>query len=297
MKNLYKITLLVFVSILCSFMFTSCYDDYVYDYIPMVYFSSQQPLRTVIADRDMSIKVGVVIAGKREVDTNDWATFDVNETLLENTSLTLLPPSYYTLSDETTMKVRDKAVAIADVDISFTDAFYADPLSTSLHYALPLEITGSSCDSIVSSKSTTIVAVKYESTYAGTYWVQGSVETLDENGNVVSTDSYNNNDLSTNITRTLSTINRTKLERKGLANFPTSTLNQKLIVTFNGTDLTLSSADDGVEVLDGTGTYDPDAKTLSLDYKFVVDGVTYHSVETLTLRQDIVKDLRYEEWS
>jgi len=50
-NNISKV--LMIITLLSSFMFTSCYDDYTDDYIPTVYFSSQKPLRTVIADRDM----------------------------------------------------------------------------------------------------------------------------------------------------------------------------------------------------------------------------------------------------
>ena len=61
---------------LISVLMTACYDDYEKDYDKStVYFASQKPLRTLVADTDMSIKVGVAIGGKREVHTDDWATF------------------------------------------------------------------------------------------------------------------------------------------------------------------------------------------------------------------------------
>ena len=58
---------------LISVLMTACYDDYEKDYDKSsVYFASQKPLRTLVADTDMSIKVGVAIGGKREVHTDDW---------------------------------------------------------------------------------------------------------------------------------------------------------------------------------------------------------------------------------
>ena len=46
---------------LISVLMTACYDDYEKDYDKSsVYFASQKPLRTLVADTDMSIKVGVV---------------------------------------------------------------------------------------------------------------------------------------------------------------------------------------------------------------------------------------------
>ena len=45
---------------LISVLMTACYDDYEKDYDKSsVYFASQKPLRTLVADTDMSIKVGV----------------------------------------------------------------------------------------------------------------------------------------------------------------------------------------------------------------------------------------------
>jgi len=215
---------------------------------------------------------------------------------LDGTKFTLLPESYYTLSDNNTMKVRDEAIAVADIDITFTDAFYADPLSASLHYALPFQIVASSCDSIYMKKSTSIVAIKYVSTYAGTYYVQGKVDKLDASGAIEETVTYNKTNLSANITRDLSTINRNTLIKKGVANLPTSTTNEKVSLTINGTDVVVATAENGIEITDGSGTYDESDNSMTIQYKYVKDGVTYSVNETLTRRQDILKDLRYEEW-
>ena len=52
--------------VLCVLLISSCYEDYTKDYnYSTAYFASQKPLRTVIADRDMPIRVGVAI-GERE---------------------------------------------------------------------------------------------------------------------------------------------------------------------------------------------------------------------------------------
>ena len=41
---------------MCLLLMTSCYEEYAKDYeYSTTYFASQKPLRTVIADRDMSI--------------------------------------------------------------------------------------------------------------------------------------------------------------------------------------------------------------------------------------------------
>ena len=161
----------------------SCYDSFLEDYdFSACYFASQKPLRTVISDRDMSIEVGVAISGKREVDPNDWAEFEISLPELVGTGLALLPEDYYTLSDPSRMTVKKANLPLAVVKVSFTDAFYADPLSTTKHYALPFRIIDSSLDSVLVDKAATVVAVKYESTWSGTYCVQGTIKELDALG-------------------------------------------------------------------------------------------------------------------
>ena len=55
---------------LISVLMTACYDDYEKDYDKSsVYFASQKPLRTLVADTDMSIKVGVAIGGEKKGGT------------------------------------------------------------------------------------------------------------------------------------------------------------------------------------------------------------------------------------
>ena len=95
---------------------TSCYEDYTHDYeTTNVGFALQNPLRTVISDRDMPIYVGVSLGGKREVDMNDWAKFTLDASLLEGTPLTLLPEEYYILEDPEIFKVRKSNLPVADV--------------------------------------------------------------------------------------------------------------------------------------------------------------------------------------
>lgn len=295
-----KLFICLFISV---FMMTSCYEDYIYDYkYSAAYFASQKPLRTVIADRNMTIDVGVAIGGKREVNMKDWAEFKIDETLLEGTCLTLLPSKYYVLSDETTMRVSKKTLPIADVTISFTDEFYNDKETVKKHYALPFRIIASSLDSILVGQETSIVAIKYISTYHGTYYIKGSVVEVDVEGNELGSPViYNNADLSKNETRNLSTLSKRVMQREGLANLKIGTANEKLNITFNedGT-LLLTTADGGLEISNASGSYmydENDVLTLSLKYTYEKNGKYYNVEETLIRRQDPLKDLRFEEWN
>ena len=298
MKNI-KLTLSLLLSL---FLLSSCYEDFEEDYKEsMVYFSSQKPLRTVIADRDMNIRVGVAIGGKREVDMKDWAEFRIVPNLLEGTGFTLLPENYYTLSDEKRFYVTKPTIAVADVQIDFTEDFFNDEKAATLHYALPFKVVSSSHDGVLAGKETSIVAIRYFSAYHGTYYVKGSVSKLDASGNEIERENYVKADLSANLTRKLSTVSRNVVCREGVANLPIDIAQEKVQITFNvdGT-LSVTSAQGGIDITDGSGSYTYDEATkgveLQLSYKYTKAGFQYLVNETLIRRQDPLNDLRFEEW-
>jgi hypothetical protein len=288
------------------FSLSSCYDDYVDDYAySITYFSSQKPMRTVIADRNMTIKVGVSIGGKRAVDLSDWAKFEIDSTLLVGTTFTLLPEEYYTLSDSNTFRVSNKNLPIADVVISFTDAFYADSNSANKFYALPFKLTESSLDSINPLLSTSIVAIKYISTFHGAYYLKGTLSELDGTGNVISEVIYKNPDLSKNLSRDIFTVSTNTIQRPGLANYLVSATEavRMNVIPNNNADkiypITIETPAGCLALTNTEGTYDAGKAQpeIHLKYDFTKAGKFYRVEETLVLRQDPLKDLRFEEWN
>ena len=70
---------------LLSVAFAACegYDEFVNDHeFTAVYFATQRPLRTIVADDEMSFKVGVALAGKRSNKVEEFATFEIDPLLL-----------------------------------------------------------------------------------------------------------------------------------------------------------------------------------------------------------------------
>lgn len=287
---------------------TACYDEFANDFdYSTVYFASQKPLRTVVADTDMKIKVGVAIGGKRTVDMGDWASFAIDSALLTGTTLTLMPENYYTLSDTSKMIIRNSNLAIADVDITFNEAFYNDPKSVSQYYAIPFKITGHNLDSIGKDQTGklrdyTIVAVKAISKFHGTYYVQGQMVKLQPDGNpgTLKADStiYNVKDLSKNLTRDISSLGRYVIQRPGFANNTLTAAEAiKLTVSQDGSSVVIEAGgstaiSEASATLNATGSQ----PEFHLQYKFVKSGATYQVKEILTRRQDPVNDLRFEEW-
>lgn len=277
---------------------TSCYEDFLKDYnYTAMYFSSQKPLRTVIADRNMDIRVGVAIGGIREVNKADYADFVIDGELLDGTGLTLLPENYYSLSDPSRMKVSSPNLPIADVTISFTDDFYNDDLAAGKHYALPFRVVSCSADSLLEGKTTSIVAIKFQNRWQGTYYVKGSVSEVDAEGNLTGTVTYSRNDLSTNITRGISTVSRSTSIRAGVAN--TTASGEKVLLTFNEDGTVVPSmADGGITITSGSGTWDDSGErmVITLNYIYQKGGFNYSVEEELYRRQDPLKDLVFEEW-
>lgn len=294
--------------LLSAVLMTSCYEDFTNDYVySSIGFAHEKPLRTVIADRKMTISVGAAIGGKREVDMNDWADFSIKPELLENTGLQLLPESHYRLSDEKTFRVSKKSLAVADVEIEFTEDFYNDPNSVNLHYALPFQLEASSLDSILDNKKNSIVAIKYISAYHGVYYVKGAVTEINFYGETIGEPvKYINTDLSKNIVRSVSTVSRNVVCRSGVANLPLDVPSEKVLLTINDDNTVgVSTADGGIEIRNGSGTYEysyDDVNIVSnmemnIKYEYSKDGKYYRVEETLIRRQDPYRDLGFEVWN
>lgn len=282
---------------------TSCYEDYVTDYeYSTVGFIMKKPLRTVIADRDMQIYVGVSIGGKRVVDKNDWATFEIDPDLIPR-GYAVMPENYYVLSDPATMRVRKDNLPVADVGIKFTDDFYNDDVATTSWYALPIRITGSSLDSIGNAE--TVVAIKFISSFHGTYYIKGNMEVWDmEKDSLIDTVEYSNKDLIKNITRDVESISRNTVVRPGVANFQV-TPSEKIQLTIERNDnpdkiynVLVGRTIGGINITDGSGTYygNREKPEMEIKYSFEKGGKRYRVEETMILRQDPLYDLRVEEW-
>lgn len=283
----------------------SCYEKYAFDYeYSMVGFAIQNPLRTVISDRDMEIRVGVYIGGKREADLNDWADFEIDPALLDDTGLTLLPENYYVF-DDSKFRVRQSNMPIADAGIKFTDDFYNDPLATGTHYALPLRIAKHSLDSIYLDREYSIVAIKFASTYSGTYYYRGRSTRLDAAGMPTEdVEQYGSSVLAECNTRIFETISPNVVVRRGMANQGNSAQNRVQLTVYEdstsptGYSVRTDTAPGSTLVISGGGTWDPDADraVFNLDYTYSDGSNTFHVEEELIRRQDPYDALRVENW-
>ncbi|MPN51197.1 hypothetical protein SDC9_198839 [bioreactor metagenome] len=149
------------------------------------------------------------------------------------------------------------------------------------------------------------MAIKYISTYHGTYYLKGTLSELDGTGNVISEVVYDNKDLSKNLTRDIFTVSSNTIQRPGLANFlvnPTEAVRMIVVPNDNVDKIypVLLETPQGCLTLNNTegeyyaGKLQPE---IHLKYSFTKNGKNYRVEETLVLRQDPLLDLRFEEWN
>jgi len=309
-RQMRTINKMIYAVVAVLVLTTSCYDDYVADYEePSMGFTISQPVRTVIAERDMTISIGVAIGGKREVDTGDWARFSIDAALLEGTGKTLLPAEYYELSDPSMMKVHKANLPVADVEIRLKPAFFADPLSMKNHYVLPFRMTENSLGVIREGAETTIAVVKYISTFAGTYYRMGQVQELNAAGQPVGdvAEFGNTHDINLSPTVTVETLGPRTVRVQGLGKADGGVGGFDLDIDTN-LKVSVAALDGKAPLNVSSATYrqqgdygfvanlDVKAPQIDLDYIYTDGDKKYHVKESLVLRQDPLDDLRVETW-
>lgn len=203
----------VFILIILIIGITACENqpmEYVdFDYTA-VYFPIQLPLRTLSLgedridnslDKEFKLHVGVSIGGLYS-NKKDWTVdYEVDNSLAAdvytsktpNLKIIPLPSSYYTLSPENTTIIHSGSFN-GLILVQLTDAFFNDTLSITGQYVLPLKITATSADSILSGKASAenpdprivghwlsnkspknwvMYGIKYVNAYHGTYLHRG----------------------------------------------------------------------------------------------------------------------------
>ena len=174
-----------------------------------VYFPIQLPIRTLslgedrvdnTLDKEHKFDIGVSIGGMYENKKNWTVDYVVDTFLTENAMngsgapLLALPANYYTLSPLNTVII-PKGSFNGLIRVELTDDFFNDPLSLTGQYVIPLRITGTSADSVLSGKQAkpgiadrrvlsdwesgkapkdwVLYGIKYVNAYHGTYLHRG----------------------------------------------------------------------------------------------------------------------------
>ena len=284
---------------------TGCYEDYVRDFdYSAALIAYQYNLRTFVLDEGEQFKVTVALTGvmKNEQDRNvelslDPTLLDGALTKLSNsamtsgdyvakeiqaaklTALTVLPEDYYTVEGMNNLCIK-KGAHTAAVTLRATDQMRNDPKVFAPYYALGFKITKADVDQIPEGKDFTVIAVKCENRFYGTWSRSGKVTSYDAAGQVTKVD-YTGKSLSDESCYTLTTVDGSKLTANRVAGTSGS-----MNIAFNGNDITVSSEDGTVT---GTGKFDGSKllqnRKLFLEYTVAgADGTRQEVTDTLYFR-------------
>lgn len=170
---------------------TSCksgdqeFPDYIYQ---TCYFSKQYPLRTVelgndpyvdlTPDNQHKVQIQAAMGGayNNRQDVNISIIVDASAcdgvTFADGTPVTVMPSNYYEpLPNKITIP---SGQVTGGIDVQLTDAFFADPRSTTNCFVIPVRMTeATGVDHILEGKDFVLYAVKYVNRYHGEYILNG----------------------------------------------------------------------------------------------------------------------------
>lgn len=306
-----KLIKIITASIFVLFLgLQGCYDDYVKDFdYSAVYFGAQRPLRTLVTridENELLFKIGVGLGGVRENRKGYEVQYMLDPGLLTTIEgadkLTLLPENVYTIENNNDFTFHIPAgEVIGDHQVKINkDAFIALQGSLDVTWALPFRLLSTTADSILENKDWTIIALKYIDEHSGNYYCRGWQARWDGTSIVEGTTiDYFQNDWSRNNVRALKTLSPTEFDMAGMGNINDAiTASDHLLIKLADGEVTLEQASGTANGIEDLGSiYDPGEKIFTLDYVYTKGAVSYRVHEQLKLRQDVEKELRFEEWS
>lgn len=285
--------LIIFSLLLAVVLMTACYDDYTSDYeYTAAYFSYQYPIRTVIIDPEVNsfdIKVGATYGGRYSYEgQSETVNFVIADTLITNHSeyadmgIKVMPSSWYTLSNQSVISITDSNVGSIDVSIN-KDSLTNHPDATQNTYVIPFLATGASTDSILAGKDFSLVMVKFKNEFDGRYYVKGVDNTLDLDGNVVSSAVYSNPALVLNKYIFLNSTSKSDLSvpRIGGNENKSQYVYNMNVRASDGAAVLTPVASSVVNELVGVANYNFAEKTFVCNYNYKLDGIEHSVIDTL----------------
>ncbi len=191
----------VIIIILLGFLLSGCYDEFRndYPYTTVAFSTAMGGLsttgelgRTVVMGAGLEMQFGVYIAGLLENDKEWWADYIVDASLLNGTSYDLMPENYYTLSNDNRITI-PSGEYVGKITVTLDSAaFVNDSRATGYNLAIPIRLTDTNADSLLSSQSTKILVIKYINVYDGYYDQTGTYETTSSAEGLINQGSISN---------------------------------------------------------------------------------------------------------
>jgi len=312
------------------------FDDYYYS---TTYFGWQYPVRTLVLgeslyydntnDINHRFVIKASIGGMYENTQNRDVEFELDNSLVEGLYLVngtdtikveVLPSNYYNAIESNHFTI-PKGSFNGGVTIQLTDAFFADPLSCTKKYVLPLRILNAETDSILAGRAIesampsvftpvaqkwgvdprvssnwdkkpqnfTIYAINYVNKYHGSYLRRGAETDESVTPNQVKGYGWENKYIEkTNFIPKLSTLALNKLLYADM--LAVSKLDFRAILTVNDNNVTISSElpTSNVQVT-GTGSFSTDKEAWG-NKKRIAFYLDYRVTNSLDNKSYHVKD-------
>jgi hypothetical protein len=314
-------------------IFASCenspldYKDFDYQ---AVYFPFQYPVRTLSLgndkmdnslDKQHIFHIGVSVGGIYLENSKSWSVnYSVDNSLVQNylvnarnDTLFVLPPSYYTLDPVGTVTIPSGSFS-GLIKVQLADAFFKDTKAIKGNYVIPLKITDTSADSILSGKALptlttppnrhveadwlsqmtpkdyTLFGIKYVNPYHGK-WLRRCVivEKNSTNTSVISTTVIRN----TYVERDQIVALNTNSMAEVISNYVGNIFTSKMSLTVAGNAVTIKPVAGSALAATGTGTFKPEGESwggkpydaLYLNYAYTLaNGNNCTVLDTLVFR-------------
>jgi hypothetical protein len=299
------------------------------------YFPYQTPVRTLVLgdydmvdntkDKNLQFSIGVAIGGLYDNGQDRKVGYILDETLTlklytsAGDTLVPLPQAYYTLSPTGTVVVPQGGMQ-GYIDVQLKDAFLNDPRAFRNRYVIPLKLTSTETDSILSGrtlkpnpdprvatdwtvvpKNYTLFGIKFINPYHGKFLYRGKDVLSNASGTKVDEVIYRNMYVEKNAVLALTTTGRTQVEiTSAVRRTAGSPGNFKARLTFDaqGSTCVIATAPGSAYPVAGTGKFIKEGdewggkkrNTIILDYK-ITDAAKgeFHQVnDTLVMRDRAV---------
>lgn len=304
----------ILIVLLLAITTGSCYEGYVTDFdYDGIYFPYQTDVRTFVVGEGMKIEVGAALGGVRENTRDRVVTFSIDNSLVNAAALTAMkggaqyikdavapvttllpiPSNYYTLSNNNTMVIKT-GQHMGSVVMKIDSAkFLADPKALYANYAIPFNMLTADADTILATKRTAVIGLKYENMLFGNYWHGGVTTEKNAAGTTIKTTVYYTAvNQPENKTWKLTTVAPNALVSNGVSDNTSS--KPEMLLTLDGTNIIVSTATGSTYPVtaNGASTFNRakllQGRKILLNYKYVNSaGNTCFAQDTLTFRNRV----------
>jgi hypothetical protein len=299
------------------------------------YFPSQFPLRTLVFgdykyenDNDCSFLISAAHGGGYENKKDVTVGFEIVPSLVDNlytgnTKLRAMPSNWYTLSSPNQIII-PKGSRQGGVTVTLNDAFFNDPGSIGTNWVIPVRMTSTTADSILSGRSPlqnpdprlagdwelapknyTIFAVRYVNEWHGRYLLRGTAVSKEADGTVAETIHYRARYLELNQVVSMTTSGRRQVRYSAAVRQTPSPGNFAILLDYSPSDnvtATLTSAPNSTFPVEGTAKMVKNAESwgdiardvIYLDYRVMAGNRIYEAKDTLVFRD---KNVQYQEYA